>query len=397
MISKTFCILPWIHFYANPDGNVLPCCIGDHHRPLGNVQTNSMKEIWNNTSYRNIRLKMLSGESCAECKSCYSAEAAGVKSFRQSVNNDYSKWLNFAQQTNPDGSLDFMQLKYLDIRWSNICNFKCRSCSSTYSSSWAIEDNKYGQNKKVLIFADGKDNESLYEQVEPHLYGLEEIYFAGGEPLLMDRHYQILEQLIKTNNTKIRLRYNSNLSSLIYKNKSVIDLWDNFPNINLNISLDSWGSRAEYIREGTDWNIIENNIITVKEKAEHIQFGVATVVSIFNVFTLSEFIDYMIQKNLVDNKTNATFYCLLNPNFYSFNILDIDLKKIIIDKLSKRKYNNSLDIQIDNVIKHLQSSIVDQQLQKQFVKHTEYYDKIRNRRFIETFPELKEFYENILR
>lgn len=396
MISKTFCILPWIHFYANPDGNVLPCCIGDHNKPLGNVQTNSIKEIWNDAPYRNMRLKMLSGENCIECKSCYNAEAAGVKSFRQSVNSDYSKWLSFADETNPDGSLNFMQLKYLDIRWSNICNFKCRSCSGTYSSSWATEDNKHGQNKKVLIFADGKDNKNLYEQIEPHLYDLEEIYFAGGEPLLMDRHYQILDQLIKTNNTKIRLRYNSNFSSLTYKNKSVIDLWNHFPNINLNISLDSWGSRAEYIREGTDWKSIEKNIITAKENAGHIQFGVSTVVSIFNVYTLLEFIDYMLENKLADDKTNATFYCLLNPNFYSFNVLDTNLKNIIIDKLSKIKYHNPLDTQIENVIKHLQSSTVDLQLQKQFLRHTEYYDSIRNRKFVETFPELKEFYENIL-
>lgn len=395
MISKTFCILPWIHFYANPDGNVLPCCIGDHNRPLGNVQHNSIIEIWNSEQYKSMRLKMLAGEKCAECISCYQAEDAGVNSFRQSVNRDYAEFLDFSKETNIDGSLDTMKLKYLDIRWSNICNFKCRSCSSTYSSSWATEDNKHGQNKKVFIFAGGDNNDNLYNQLIPHLPEIKEIYFAGGEPLLMDKHYEILEHLIKTKNTDIKIRYNSNLSSLTFKNLSVIDLWKHFSNIQLNISLDSWGHRAEYIREGTTWDIIKNNILKIKENCPHISIGIASVISIFNVLTLPEFIDYMIENHLVDNNTTASFYCLLNPNFYSFELFDPELKEKIIDKLSNRQYNGHVKSQLENVIKHLRSTNYNPSLQKQFKRHTEYYDNIRNKKFISTFPELKEFYENI--
>ena len=205
MTSKTFCILPWIHFYSNPDGNVLPCCIGNHKLPLGNVQQNTIQEIWNSEQYKTMRLKMLAGERCGECVSCYQNEDAGVHSFRQTSNRDYEEFLNFADETNPDGSLDVMKLKYLDIRWSNICNFKCRSCSSTYSSSWATEDNKNGQSKKVFIFAGGNSNDNLYEQIKPYLSEVKEIYFAGGEPLLMDKHYEILDHLVSTNNTDIKL------------------------------------------------------------------------------------------------------------------------------------------------------------------------------------------------
>jgi radical SAM protein with 4Fe4S-binding SPASM domain len=244
MHSKTFCILPWVHFYTNPDGSVLPCCIGDHNKPLGNVQHNSIIEIWNSEQYKSMRLNMLSGKKCDECTSCYHAESAGVKSFRQSVNQEYADFLDFAEDTNTDGSLDSMKLKYLDIRWSNICNFKCRSCSSTYSSSWATEDNKHGQSKKVYIFSGGENNNNLYDQIKPHLSDIKEIYFAGGEPLLMDKHYEILEYLIATDNTDIKIRYNSNLSSLFFKNISVIDLWKRFSNVHLNVSLDSWGIRA---------------------------------------------------------------------------------------------------------------------------------------------------------
>lgn len=394
-MSDTFCILPWIHFYANPDGNVLPCCIGNHHRPLGNVQENSIIDIWNSDRYKEMRLNMLSGKRCAECNSCYQAEDAGVNSFRQSVNKDYAEFLNYADETKPDGSLDTMKLKYLDIRWSNICNFKCRGCSSTYSSSWATEDNKQGHNKKVFIFAGGKNNDLLYDQIKPYISEVKEIYFAGGEPLLMDKHYDILNHLIETNNTDIKIRYNTNLSSLSFKNTSVIDLWKQFSNLHLNISLDSWGDRAEYIREGTEWDKLVENIKRVKESCPHIHIGVASVVSAFNVYTLPEFIEYMIDKNLVDSNTTASFYCLINPNFYSFDVFDSDTRNKIVDKLLKRQYNNHIKSQINNVIKQLASATPDENLRRQFKQHTDHYDLIRNKKFIETFPELKEFYENI--
>ena len=396
MTSNTFCILPWIHFYANPDGNVLSCCIGDHNMPLGNIQQSSVIEVWNSERFKSMRLKMLAGEKCTECNSCYQNEDAGVNSFRQSVNRDYAEFLDFSKDTNADGSLDEMKLRYLDIRWSNICNFKCRSCSSTYSSSWATEDNKHGQNKKVFIFAGGENNNELYDQLKPYISEVKEIYFAGGEPLLMDKHYDILKHLIDTNNTDIKIRYNSNLSSLTFKGTDIVDYWKQFSNIQLNISLDSWGSRAEYIREGTEWNIIEGNIKKIRNECPNIHIGISTVVSAFNVYSLPEFIDYMIDNKLVDLTTTASFYSLINPTFYSFDIFDLTTKQKIVDKLSNRKYPGHLQSQIDNVLRHLDNSTTDNNLQRQFKRHTDYYDGIRNKKFTNTFPELTEFYENIL-
>ena len=144
------------------------------------------------------------------------------------------------------------------------------------------------------------------------------------------------------------------------------------------------------------WSAVESNIKKIKTECPHIHIGIASVISIFNVYTIPEFISYLIKNNLIDNKTSASFYCLVNPNFYSFNILNQDFKKIIIDKLSKTQYNsNNINTQIQNVINHLQSSTYDYNLQRQFKRHTEYYDSIRNKKFTETFTELKEFYENI--
>jgi radical SAM protein with 4Fe4S-binding SPASM domain len=127
MNSKTFCILPWVHIYANPDGSVLPCCVADHHLHLGNTRNNSIKEIWNNQNYKTLRKKMLAGEQCRECTACYQSENNNNTSSRLSNNEKFKDYMHLVDQTNDDGSLEDMNLVYFDVRWSNICNFKCRS------------------------------------------------------------------------------------------------------------------------------------------------------------------------------------------------------------------------------------------------------------------------------
>lgn len=380
--------MPWIHIYANPDGSVLPCCIGDHRLHLGNVQENSIIEIWNNDKYKAMRLKMLAGERCNECSACYQNEDNNVHSFRETVNRDYSKFISIANNTNLDGSLNEMNLKYLDVRWSNICNLKCRSCSSTFSSSWATEDNKQGQDKKVFLFAGGESNDRLYEQFLPHIDGIQEIYFAGGEPLLMDKHYDLLDHLIATGNTDIKLRYSTNITNLTYKKTHITEYWNKFSKVHVYASLDSWSTRAEYIREGTVWSDIENNIKTIREKSPHVQLEMATVISAFNVSTLPEFLDYLINNELFSKNMNPSFYCLINPDYYSFNVINDDLKNTIINKLSNVTYGHGISNQIKNVISSLKNSKYDERLYENFLVKNKHYDQIRNRDFTKTFPEL---------
>jgi radical SAM protein with 4Fe4S-binding SPASM domain len=396
--SKTFCILPWIHIYANPDGSVLPCCIGHHHKHMGNVQHNTIEEIFNNTKYNNMRLNMLDGKKCDECTACYQLEDKGIKSFRQSKNEEFSKFSAMIDYTNDDGSLSKIDFKYFDLRWSNICNFKCRTCSSTYSSSWAIEDNVVaGAKKKVFIFAGGDTNDDLYNQFLPYFSGIEEFYFAGGEPLLTDKHYDILEYLISIGRTDVKLSYNTNLSNLIYKNKSILELWQQFSSISVRASLDSWQDRAEYIREGTDWKLIEQNILDIQTVTPHVDLQISTVISVFNIATLSDFLDYLFEKNLFKkNKFFPSFYNIQHPNYYSTSVIPNDIKQNIISKLSNVNYTPYIDRQIKNAISYLENSNFSIEDNKNFILETEKYDKIRNRKFSDTFPEIHQIvYENI--
>lgn len=391
-MSDTICIYPWIHIYANPDGSVLPCCVADHRKSLGNVRTSSIDEIWNNDAYKSIRKKMLSGERCEECHGCYQQEEKGIESVRQSKNRKYKEYFYLVENTDKSGYVSELNLKHFDIRWSNICNFKCRSCSSTYSSSWAKEDIDNGSKKPLYIIAGGDNNDDLYSQFEPHFKNIKTFYFAGGEPLLTDKHYDILEHLISIGNTDVEIEYNTNLSSLKYKNKSVIDLWKHFSNININASIDSWGDRAEYIREGTVWSEIEDNIKIVREQLPHVKLSTGSVISIFNVYTIPEFLDTMIA--LFDKETYSPFfYNIINPPHFTADVIDEEFKNEIIYKLSSVSYNKRIMEQIEKVIIYLKNSTYNQELRDEFLRQNDYYDKVRNRNFIQTFPELFRLYQ----
>ena len=379
--------------YVNPDGSVLPCCVADYSKHMGNVRHNNIEQIWNNDKYKSMRQKMLRGRKCEECEGCYAVESAGNQSTRQAKNKQYAHLINLINKTHANGSMPEMTLRHFDVRWSNICNFKCRSCSSTYSSTWAQEDNAQGANKPIHIIAGGVDNDNLYEQFLPHFSDIETFYFAGGEPLLTDKHYDILEHLIKQGKANVQIEYNTNLSNLAYKGKSVLDLWNRFSNIQVFASLDSYGSRAEYIRAGTDWELIKSNIKNIREKCPHVKLNSSSVISAFNVSTIPEFLDHLFDNELFDRENyNPSFYNIINPNFYSFNILTDSIKNNIVNKLqgSMMNYNRHIKREIQGVINNLQNSTYSKKLHEQFLKTTKHYDSIRQQKFAETFPELKE-------
>ncbi len=387
--SKTFCILPWIHLYANPDGNVLPCCVGDWQKPMGNVQNKKLEDVFNNEKFKQMRTNMLKGKRCIECTACYRDEDAGNSSFRKHSNEQFEKYIDDAVlNTNDDGSMDDFRLRYLDVRWSNICNFKCRSCSGTYSSSWAKEEGR----GNVYTFAGGNSNDDLYKQFKPHFDTIEEFYFAGGEPLLTDKHYEILEYLINHDRTDVKLRYNTNMSVLKYKGKSVLDLWKKFSNVMIGASLDHYGSKAEYIRHGTDWPLVESNLKLIRKETPHVELHTNTVVSIFNIKTLPKFIQYIIDNDLVSTKNyNPNFYNIMNPDYYSFKIIPEEDKVDIIKSLEEfaTQHGGNIKYGMQGVINGLRTSMYSPELKTKLLVKTKYYDDLRKESVEETFPEIQ--------
>jgi hypothetical protein len=161
--------------------------------------------------------------------------------------------------------------------------------------------------------------------MEPHLDTIEQIYFAGGEPLIMEEHNRILKKLIERGNTKIRLIYNTNLTELKWKKESVLDLWKHFPTVCVAASLDDMGDRAAIIRSGTDWLQVEQNIRDLKRECPHIDFMISPTLSMMNIWNFVTFHRYMIDQGFIQPK-DFNLNILQGPRSYRIDLLPHDIK-----------------------------------------------------------------------
>jgi organic radical activating enzyme len=327
MESDNFCMLPWIHLHAWPDGRAYPCCLGKAAHPIGNFKEKSMREIWNDTPMRDMRSNMLNDKPCLECGDCYEQEGAGFTSMRNNSNKSFGHHVAEIDKTLPDGSLPDMKLHYWDVRFSNICNLKCRSCGSIFSSRWYDDDVKLNNGKPLrprVQFA-GRHNEDVWEQMQEHVPHLDQIYFAGGEPLIMEEHNRILNLLIEKGNTRVRLVYNTNLTELKFKQQNVLDLWKHFPTVCVAASLDDMDDRAAVIRSGTDWFQVEQNIRDLKEQCPHIDFMISPTLSIMNIWNFTRFHRYMVESGFINAK-DFNLNILQGPDNYRIDMLPLDIK-----------------------------------------------------------------------
>jgi organic radical activating enzyme len=326
MHSETFCMLPWIHLHAWPDGRAYPCCLANGDHPVGNFKEKSMREIWNDTDMREMRLNMLDNQPCRQCTDCYEQESHGFASMRNNSNKNFGQHIAEIDLTLPDGSLPDMRLHYWDVRFSNICNLKCRSCGSIFSSRWYDDDVKlWGKPLRPRVQFAGRHEEDVWEQMQEHIPYLEQIYFAGGEPLIMEEHNRILKLLISKGNTGVRLIYNTNLTELKFKKESVLDLWKHFPNVCVAASLDDMGERAAVIRSGTKWADVEQNIRDLKRECPHIDFMISPTLSMMNIWNFVNFHRYMIDQGFIQPK-DFNLNILQGPQDYRIDMLPMDIK-----------------------------------------------------------------------
>jgi hypothetical protein len=285
-----------------------------------------MREVWNDQGMRTMRKNMLEDRPCQECSDCYEQESAGFASMRNNSNKNFAQHIDKIDRTLPDGGLPDMQLHYWDVRFSNICNLKCRSCGSIFSSRWYDDDVKlWGRELRPRVSFAGRHDEDIWEQMQEHVPHLDQIYFAGGEPLIMEEHNRILKLLIAQGNTRVKLIYNTNLTELKYKKESVLDLWKHFPNVCVAASLDDMGKRAEVIRSGTDWQKVEQNIKDLKRECPHIDFMISPTLSMMNIWNFTRFHRYMVESGFIAAK-DFNLNILQGPQDYRIDMLPMEIK-----------------------------------------------------------------------
>ena len=393
--SKVFCMFPWVHLNVTPKGDIYPCCSNNYTEPFGNAKNTSLKEAFNNEHMKQLRLNMLSETPSKICEFCYKHEQAGPFSFRNYSKEQFSsRFDEVVPNTQADGTVEDFRMHYFDVRFSNICNFKCRTCGSEFSSQWGAEMNKhYDKTHPIVIHADNHKGNLLNEVLSQIEY-IDLAYFAGGEPLITDEHYTILEEMIRVGRTDITLRYNTNASNIKYKNHDILDLWKHFKKVELSCSVDHYGDRAEVLRKGTDWGKVESNLLTFRN-LDYVSFQINTVFSIFNYSTIGEFYNYLKSKDIVrSNDWYHSLYLAVHPEYYCAKSLPRELKDLA--KVQAQEFiaangdqYQSLTRLVSEAINFADESDAWEQNKQAFLMHSKSLDKIRNEDFLKVFPELR--------
>lgn len=397
--SKTFCIYPWIHLHAYPTGEAWPCCGAEMAAgPLANCRKNTLEEIWNSPRMKKLRLDMLSGKQNSYCTRCYEQEQSGFFSMRNSANKHHGHHIARINKTHSDGTVDDFNMTYWDIRYSNLCNLRCRSCGYIFSSQWhsdqvKLAGNEWGSKHKALFYA-GRHETDIWQQLEPHLDYVEQIYFAGGEPLLMIEHYKILEELERRGRFDVRLIYNTNFTEVQLKDRSVFEYWKKFSSVSVGASLDAMGPRAEYIRKGTKWDRIERNRYRMLEICPEVDFYISPTLSILNAWHLPDFHKNWTERGLI-HAQDLNVNILQDPVHYRVDIAPMKFKQRLRMKFAEHlEWLRPLDhlqratVGFESAIKFMNSTD-NTALIPNFWNATNQLDAIRNENMLEFIPELK--------
>jgi len=400
-LSK-ICAVPWMHLAFEPNGKVVPCCLTSHHNYFaGDLNKESIEEIWNGENMKALRREFLQNKEPKICSTCFDKERASGESARVFHNIEFKNVLKkIPKITKEDGTCTEMELKYWDFRFSNLCNYKCRSCGPRFSSSWIPDAKKLGyiSSQDKVWNIEQVDDSSNYDFLENQIDHAQRIYFAGGEPLLMKEHWQILKLLVENKKFDVKLAYNTNASTLVYNGENVLDYWKLWDNKKVEVwpSIDEIGERAEIIRSGTVWSKVEENLKEIT-KLSNVWIRPGITVGAWNVRRLPVIINHLIEIGVIKEQfyfENFFMNMLMTPVHYHVSILPDSYRKETIQELKdfissyNKKYNCDINGHFTHLLFELEKSHNVKALEK-FYKITSDVDKVRNESLLEIVPELK--------
>jgi len=392
--SKHFCMMPWTHMHLWPAGTTYPCCMSDPEFPIGNTQEQSLQEIWNGEELRNIRMNMLQDKPSKECRRCYELEENGMSTLRTGSIGNYAHHWDKVEATSDDGSAGDVNMAYMDIRFSNLCNLKCRSCGPQFSSSW-FEDHKaiYGKLNHPKILQVRDEMRSFLDELDPMLETVERVYWAGGEPLITKEHYNILDKWIAMGKRDVSMDYTTNFTQMYYKKKTAFDYWNKFENVRVAASLDANHARGEYLRKNMVWSEVVQNRRTMIEQCPHVYFELTPTVSVYNVLNLPDFHKEWIEEGLLE-PNNIRINILLDPTYMRLSILPPWIKSKVVERYQEhiaylKQFEDIAGVinDYESILNFMEKDRTDEI--KMFKFKTQRIDTLRHENLLDVFPELE--------
>lgn len=324
------------------------CCASLEPSHEYNIKTHTIEQWLNSDIHKQAKESINNGILPDSCLRCRTDEESGIQSMRQKP-RVYGPGLS-----------------HLDIRFSNQCNLQCVMCSPMSSSSIMLEHNKLGSDSPwgtIKVEEYNWYNEDIATEIAS-IPTLKEVYLTGGEPFMV----RGLDKFINKLDRKVNLRFNTNGT---LNNKKLYDLLSEFDYVNLAFSIDGIGKVNDYIRYGSSWNEVEDNLLLAKEY--NFDVSITPTIQIYNYPYIKDLFLYCEKHNIKHYDT-----LLLTPEHFDIrNMPDLMRERYTLPEHKDYLLNNQRD---DSMIEH-------------FVNFTNTLDKSRNISIKDYLPELTEYYD----
>ena len=428
-VSCSFCTAKWLqttlylqHGYNHSCHHPAP-----HKIPLEEIEKDPAA-LHNSQYKKEQRLKMLTGERPSECSYCWKIEDLGKDYFsdRHYKTSDTWAWDRFDEIATSDPA-ENVYPSYLEISFSNACNFACAYCSPDVSSKW-MEDikahgaypTKHGSHHLDYLEKSGKmpyknkDHnpyvEAFWKWFPDALKYLKVLRITGGEPTMSKDTWRLLDYLIENPRRGLDVAINTNacvedklVDKLILKVNTLANLG---VKVDVYTSLESTGKQAEYARDGLDYHSWIKNVNRFLSETQCV-VAIMTTVNILSLPTFDDFINLVID---LRKEYNTSFE--LNRIPISVNIMHWPphLQCTLLSKEIRLQYADAIEYtcknwlkyhspdkyariyleefdQIQRLCDYLRTSEPAVEHRRDFVRYIQAYDKRRNKNFAETFPQ----------
>ena len=442
---KTLCPVPWMSQSLRANGDIRVCCQAQHGPTGGilkdrngnpyNARTATLKDVRNSPLSKEIRKYMIEGKWHPECIRCQTESESGMRSRLDYENEIWvsSKefdWDNLLEHTSKDGTIDVNEINcsFYDVRFGNLCNLKCRMCGPTDSSMWyddqvslwgdsykdshgrvKLVKNSKGKFEPSINVYDWHESDHYWEQMNANINEIRKLYIVGGEPLMIDRHYEFLQKCIDTGASKnIIVEYNTNLTNIPQR---AWNIWKYFKRINIGASIDGIGDINHYMRYPSNFNKIHENLLKLSNAEGNFKVWIAATINVFNVLHFPEFIEWIIKNKIPkvnddDWRPIITPHPLHGPKFYNIRMLPKFAKDAVHEKyqeykpylcslIDKQNWDENRKEVSKKEVVNLLDQYSDYMYSKDFSEHlprfweaTRRLDKIRNHSIEDYIPEL---------
>jgi len=337
---------PFTGLATREDGAICACC---RSHPVGNIQDNTLEEIWNNDTMQRIRRQVLNDERPSECEPCFSLEDQGVESLRmRHISGKIPEArINLYPNTVLQEVMPF-EIPTMELKLNNLCNLKCRMCHPMDSTSWNdwSEVKEFYKNENNIMYAiveehnlenkphldKFQDNPEWWSSLEKLLPHFRRVEFAGGEPLMDPQHYRILDMLSQYGH-QIEIKYATNLSMLGKGSRNIYEYWPKFKSVAVNVSIDGIGDSYEYVRGNANWDTMIANIKEIQSISNISRIVGAVTVQVSNVLVLDKMIEYFLDDLGIVFHTHRVEY----PKVLSAQVLPRELKDLAVERLENIK------------------------------------------------------------